>query len=173
MGEVEEGKGGINGDGQRLGWGWWTHSTLYKWSIIELYHWNLYNVINQCHPVHSVIKVLKDTTEWKKKYIYILYILVSDYIKSTYNTSTVITQHRYLNWVSRGVRVSNRHFSKNNTQMANNHIKTHSTSLAIGKMQIQISVKYHFTWICEEHRNHLHLWWLVPKGGMTPNIGKA
>ena len=30
--------------------GWWTHNTLHRWCIIELYTWNLYNFINQCHP---------------------------------------------------------------------------------------------------------------------------
>ena len=30
--------------------GWWTHNTVYRWCIIELYPWNLYNFINQCHP---------------------------------------------------------------------------------------------------------------------------
>ena len=29
---------------------WWTHNIINRWSIIELYTWNLYNLINQCHP---------------------------------------------------------------------------------------------------------------------------
>ena len=26
------------------------HNTVYRWCVIELYAWNLYNFINQCHP---------------------------------------------------------------------------------------------------------------------------
>ena len=49
-GEVEESKGRINGDRRRLYLEWWTHNTIYKWCIIELYTWNLYDFINQCYP---------------------------------------------------------------------------------------------------------------------------
>ena len=28
----------------------WTHNTIYRWYIIELFPWNLCNFINQCHP---------------------------------------------------------------------------------------------------------------------------
>ena len=33
--EVEEGTGGINGDGRRRDLRWWTHNTLDRWCIIE------------------------------------------------------------------------------------------------------------------------------------------
>ena len=26
----------------------------YRWCIIELYNWNLYNFVNQCHPINSI-----------------------------------------------------------------------------------------------------------------------
>ena len=45
----EKGKWGINGDGRRFGLGWWAHNTIYRWCIIELYTWTLYNFINQHH----------------------------------------------------------------------------------------------------------------------------
>ena len=41
---------GINGDGRRLNLGWWIHKTIHRWCTVELYAWNLYNFINQCHP---------------------------------------------------------------------------------------------------------------------------
>ena len=34
----------------RLDLGWWTHNTIYRWCVIELYPSNLYNFMNQCHP---------------------------------------------------------------------------------------------------------------------------
>ena len=45
----EEGKRVINGDGGRLTWGG-ERNLLYRWCVIELYSWNLYNFINQYHP---------------------------------------------------------------------------------------------------------------------------
>ena len=63
-GQVEVGKSkeARNGDGRRLDFESWTHNTLYKWHIIELYTWNLYSCINQCHPNKfnkSILKSIK------------------------------------------------------------------------------------------------------------------
>ena len=39
----------------------------------------------------------------------------------------------------------NKYFTKENLWMANNCIKRYSTSLVIGKMQIESTLRYHYT----------------------------
>ena len=53
MGEIEEGKEGLNGDGRKLDSGYRAQNAIYRY-IIELYICNLCNFINNVTPINSI-----------------------------------------------------------------------------------------------------------------------
>lgn len=46
------GYGGINGNERRVDTGWWVHSTVYRWSVVELCTWTCIILFTSVTPVN-------------------------------------------------------------------------------------------------------------------------
>ncbi|KAF0873823.1 LORF2 protein, partial [Crocuta crocuta] len=130
-------------------------------------------ITKMCTAKETTHKTNRQPTEWEK----IVANDISDkgLIPQIYKELTKLHTRKTNNPVKKWAEDMNRHFSKEDIQMANRHMKRCSASLLIREIQIKTTLRYHLTPVrvikmsksensrcwrgCREMGTLLHCWW--------------
>ena len=126
-----------------------------------------------CTTKETIRKVKRQASEWEK----IIANEATDkgLISKIYKQLLKLNSRKINDPIKKCAKELNRHFSKDDIQMANKHMKRCSTSLIFREMKIKTTMRYHYTPVrmaaiqkstsnkcwswCGEKGTHLHCWW--------------
>ena len=105
--------------------------------------WDLIKIKSFCTTKETISKVKFQPSEWEE--IIANEPTDKELISKIYKQLLHLNSRKIKDTVKKWAKELNRHFSKEDIQMANKYMKRCSTSLIIREMQIKTTMRYHFT----------------------------